>query len=313
VTLQATGADSYVWVSQPSLSCDHCATPVASPSSTIEYYVTGTSSGCQTTDSILVKVKEPFVLTISPPDSLCAGESVQLHTSGGEVYQWQPATGLSDPSIANPIATPATTTTYTLIASDDSKCFADTGQVTISVFPQPVFTIPDSSISVLAGFPDTIRTIGSPDIIRWEWSPATWLSCYDCAEPVTQPNNNITYTATVYTSAGCTVSRQVIVRVLCSGANVYIPNTFSPNGNNMNERFYPRGRGLFGIASFKVFDRNGSVVFERREVTPNNAADGWDGTYKGRPAPTGVYVYIMDVTCENNTVLNLKGNVTLIR
>jgi gliding motility-associated-like protein len=313
LTLNPTGAANYVWNSQPSLSCDHCNNPVASPDFTTRYYVTGSNLGCQATDSILVQVKRPFTLTVSPSDTLCAGGSIQLHSTGGEVYQWQPTTRLSDPAIANPVASPAATTTYTLVATDDKQCFSDTGQLTVSVFPRPVLTIIDSSITVMTGYPDSIRTTGSTDIVRWEWIPATWLTCNDCPEPVTQPTNNIVYTAIVYNQAGCTASGQVTVRVLCSDANVYIPNTFSPNNNNMNERFYPRGRGLFGISSFKIFDRNGTIVFDKRVVTPNNAADGWDGTYKGRPAPTGVYVYIMEVTCGNNTVLNLKGNITLIR
>ena len=313
ITFHPTGADSYVWISQPSLSCSLCTTPVAHPGFTTRYYVTGTRLACQSKDSILVKVKMPFTLTLSPSDTLCVGNAVQLHASGGDVYQWSPAAGLNNSTIANPMAIPSVTNTYTLIASDDKNCFSDTGKLTVLVFPMPTFNIVDTSITLSVGYSQPIRTIGSEDIVRWEWSPATGLDCSDCAQPVAQPNASTVYTARVYNSAGCMASDHVTVTVFCSGANIFIPNTFSPNGNGMNERFYPRGIGLFDVPLFQIFNRYGLVVFEKHRMTANDASDGWDGTYKGQPAPTGVYVYIMNVTCKNNTVFKIKGNVTLIR
>jgi gliding motility-associated-like protein len=313
ITLRPTGANSYVWSSQPSLSCNQCANPVARPNLPTRYYVTGTSLGCHTTDSILVQVKMPFILTLSPPDTLCIGQSVQLHATGGDAYQWIPAVGLSNSAIANPVANPSATTTYTLVATDNKNCFTDTGKLMVSVFPMPIFNIIDTNITLIAGYSKPIRTTGSEDIVRWEWSPSTGLDCSNCAEPVTQPGSNMVYTARAYTNAGCMASDHVTVNVFCTGSNVFIPNTFSPNGNGMNERFYPRGIGLFDIPLFQVFNRYGLVVFEKHGMTPNAASDGWDGTYKGQPAPTGVYVYVMEVTCINNTVFKFKGNVTLIR
>ena len=313
ITFHPTGADSFVWSTQPSLSCSVCTNPTAKPELTTRYFVTGSILGCQSTDSILVRVKLPFSLNLSPSDTLCIGGSVQLNASGGEVYQWSPAAGLNNSFIANPVANPSTTTIYTLVASDNKNCFSDTGHIMVSVYPFPTFKIIDSAITLIEGYSKPILTEGSEDIVRWEWTPATGLDCSNCAQPVAQPNSNITYTARVYNGAGCMTTDHVTVNVFCTGANVFIPNTFSPNGNGMNERFYPRGIGLFNVPLFQIFNRYGLVVFEKHSLTPNAASDGWDGTYNGQPAPTGVYVYVLSVTCKNNTMFKFKGNVTLIR
>lgn len=313
VTLNVSGADNYSWTSGETLSCAGCEAPVATPAYTTHYFVTGSTMGCSATDSVLVQVIRPFTLTVSADDSLCVGQSVQLHAGGALYYQWQPAAGLNNAGISNPVAKPLTTTSYTLIASGEKKCFSDTGLVKISVFYPPVFSIRDTNMVILSGFSDSIRTTGGGDIVRWEWTPSGSLSCYDCAQPVAQPRTTTVYKARVYNSLGCWSEDMVTVKVLCSDANVYIPNTFSPNGNEMNERFYPRGRGVFNIPLFQVFNRNGALVYEKRYMTPNAAMDGWDGNYKGQRAQVGTYVYVLQVMCENNGVITIKGNVSLIR
>lgn len=83
--------------------------------------MTGISKGCQKTDSILVQVKRPFSIAVSLPDTLCISETAQLHASAAKVYRRLPATGLNSAVIANPIATPSATTTYTLIVLDNKN------------------------------------------------------------------------------------------------------------------------------------------------------------------------------------------------
>lgn len=126
------------------------------------------------------------------------------------------------------------------------------------------------------------------------------------------PLNTITYTARAY-NPGCSVSDKVTIQVLCNGANVYIPNTFSPNHDGMNDQFYPRGRGLTNIKSMRIFNRWGQMIFAHVNFPANSANDGWNGTFGGQDAPPDVYVYIIEVTCENNTTMTIKGNISLLR
>lgn len=315
IRLTPSGADRYTWQTNTSLNCSSCDNPVANPVTGTRYYVQGsTRFGCVANDSLYVDVKQPPKLTGYRNDSLCAGDSVQFQVSGAETYRWTPATGLSNANIPNPVARPSTTTTYQLIGADTKNCFSERINVRISVFPIPVFNILGDSVRQLnIGYHDTLRSMSSDDINRWEWTPGNWLSCNRCPEPIATPQRDITYTARVYNAGGCSSSDQVTIHVLCNGDNIFMPNTFSPNNDGMNDQFYPRGRGLTSIKSLRIFNRWGQPVFERLNFTANSAADGWDGYFGGKPASADVYVYIMEVVCANNTIVTYKGNIALLR
>ena len=117
----------------------------------------------------------------------------------------------------------------------------------------------------------------------------------------------------VSNAGGCNASDLLNVIVLCNGANVFIPNTFSPNGDGANEQFYPRGTGLFVIKTARIFNRWGELVFEKYNMKANEAGGGWDGTYKGQKLAPDVFVYMFEIVCDNDAVLLYKGDVALIR
>ena len=94
---------------------------------------------------------------------------------------------------------------------------------------------------------------------------------------------------------------------------VFIPNTFTPNGDGQNDYFFPRGKGIDRMSSFRIFNRWGEVVYEKANFNANDASSGWDGTFKGKKLNPDVFVYTIDIMCENNTILNYKGNIALIR
>ncbi|WP_306452327.1 PKD domain-containing protein [Foetidibacter luteolus] len=313
--LQATGATTYQWAAHPSLSCTNCAAPMAAPDTATTYYVTGTTvAGCSATDSVLVSVKMPLQLTVSAGDTLCVGQKVQLTASGAETYQWQPASLLTNPNSFNPEASPATTTTFTVTGSDNQGCFKETATVTITVYPKPSFNIIDSFKNLNIGLRDTLRTTASADVSGYRWEPATWLSCTDCPNPVTNAQANITYTAIAYNPGGCTATDQVTISVLCNNTNIFIPNTFSPNNDGANDYFFPRGAdGYFSIKSMRIFNRWGQMIFERNNFKANDQSQGWNGIYNGRPQASDVYIYMIDIVCDNGNIFPMKGNVTLLR
>jgi len=314
VTLQPTGAATYVWASNTTLSCTNCENPVAKPDTTTRYYVTGTSAaGCVAQDSILLEVKKPFTVSLQGNDTLCIGSSIQLSASGAEAYNWQPSTGLDDANIANPMARPTSTTTYTVTGSDLRQCFTSSASVVVNVYPNPTVNIVDTSVTIMTGDNYLPVSTNSPDVVKWQWLPPVGLSCSDCATPTASPRQTTTYQEKVFTQYGCTASDSVTVVVLCNEKSLFIPNTFSPNGDGMNDYFYPRGAGLYNIKSMRIFNRLGQVVFERVNFSANDPTAAWDGKVKGKLQPSDVYLYVVETVCVNGTILASKGNVTLLR
>jgi gliding motility-associated-like protein len=313
VRLTATGADRYQWDTQPTLSCVNCGSPTARPISTIIYRVTGsTFAGCSKVDTVLVRVISPKILQTFLGDSICLGESFRLFAAGMDFYNWSPAAGLSATNIASPLASPLTSTVYRVIASDSFNCFPDTAFVPVVVFLRPTVNIIQDKIIAPIGTSITITT-QSANVTRWRWTPVAGLSCTNCPEPQFTAIRNIVYRVEVDNEGACPATDEVEVEVRCLANEIFVPNTFSPNGDGRNDRFYPQGLGVAGIKHMRVFNRWGELVFEKTNFNSNDPSQGWDGTYKGQILSPDVFVYMIDVLCSNNQIQELKGNITLLR
>lgn len=200
--------------------------------------------------------------------------------------------------------------TVTAVATNSSGC-KDTTTQNILVNPLPVVNMP-GQMTVQAGFPVTIPATYTPNTVNWSWAPPTGLSCTNCPTPDAGPRFNTVYRVDFTDSNGCTNRGFITVIVICKNANVFIPNTFSPNGDGSNDRFYPRGTGLDRVKLIRIFNRWGEIVFEKKDFPINDALSGWDGTYKGNKAKADVYVYQLEVFCENGDLIRLNGNIALI-
>ncbi|MBS1667339.1 MAG: PKD domain-containing protein [Bacteroidetes bacterium] len=319
--LHASSSDpsaSFQWLppaNGSTLSCTVCYNPVVTAPVTTTFYVQSTNvAGCPTMDSVVVTVVQPSTLNITPStDSLCLGQSVQLFASGQQVYAWTPAAGLSNPSISNPIARPDTTTTYTVTASDSLFCFPKTASAVVSVFKYPTVSITPHVTDILVGGSYQITATASADVDSINWMPTIGLSCTNCLNPLATPTSTTIYKVNVLNNGNCPASDSIKIIVLCNGTNLFVPNTFSPNGDGVNDWFYVQGKGLSTIQSLRIFDRWGEMVFEKKDFTPNVPEQGWDGNFKGKKAPSDVYVYTLEVVCENSQVVKYNGNVALVR
>ena len=311
--LNATGAQNYIWSTTPGLSCYNCSSPVASPDSLRMYSVIGTNAqGCSGKDSISIDVKFPFAMLNSGADTVCLGTGVRLQVSGAHSYQWSPSTGLSSSTSANPMAKPGNTMIYRVIGTDNMRCFTDTAYIPLKVFPIPTVEAgPDQTINV-GQVIDLVPEL-SADVTKVTWSPTGNIFRNNYPAITVKPRETTTYTVNVRNNGGCVARDNITIHVICNGANVFIPNTFTPNADGANDVFYPRGTGLFTIKSARIFNRWGEVVYERSNFQANDVSAGWDGTYKGIKLNPDVYVYVIDVLCDNNTTLPFKGNVALLK
>jgi gliding motility-associated-like protein len=312
--INASGAPQLSWSPQQGLSCTSCASPVATPTLSTLYKVTGVNAiGCPNTDSVLVEVVQPFKISVTPNDTICIGGSSQLFASGAAYYRWNPAIGLNAANIPNPVAKPASTTQYTVIGYDNYSCFTDTAQVIVAVGQYPVVDIGRGSLVVAGTAVQLSPNITNGPISKYNWEPPTWLSCSDCATPVATINNNISYRLTVTNIYGCSGSDTISYQVLCSKDDqVYIPNAFSPDGDGINDVFMVHGKGVL-VDYFRVFNRWGQLVFDGgSNYQPNIPQYGWDGKINGKPATQDVYVYMVQVRCTAGGTFTYKGNVSLL-
>jgi gliding motility-associated-like protein len=310
-TLMPSGGVTYLWFSDPTLSCTSCTHPKASPSVRTVYTVMGIDvHGCKNTDTVAVSLHNKTIAVFAPPADICQGDTAHLHVAGGQIYAWSPADSLSNPYIADPLAYPRTTTTYTVIAKEGS-CIPDTASATLVVHPKPVISA-GNDVTIVGGTSTTLQASGS-NIVSFLWDSTQTLSCLACSNPVASPAVTTTYVVVGTSDYGCKDTADVTVNVKCDKSQVFIPNAFTPNGDGQNDVFYPRGVSISTIKSFRVYNRWGEVIFEKTGININDENSGWDGSYGGTPQPPAVYVYIIDAICESGQEMVLKGDVTVIR
>lgn len=213
----AIAGNTYSWIPATALSSSTTAQPVASPTATTTYTLTVTgSNGCTATDVVIVNVNTtPPVVDAGPDRNLnCTTTSATIGTSAiaGNGYSWSPATGLNSTIIAQPVANPATTTSYTVTVTGTNGCTAtDVVIVNVNTTPPSADAGPDRNLTCTT----TSASIGTTAIAgnTYSWSPSTALSSTAIAQPVANPTITTTYTVTVTGSNGCTATDVVIVNV----------------------------------------------------------------------------------------------------
>ncbi len=313
--LNANGATSYAWTPFQGLSNPAIANPIANPIITTQYVVTGFNNfGCSNRDTVVVSVAQPFNIQVSGNDSICIGQQTRLSVSGATNYTWFPATGLDNATSANPIASPTVTTIYRVIGTDNFSCFADTAYVTVAVGGYPVVNLGQDR-TLAAGSTFTLNpSITNGPIRNYIWSPITDLSCNNCPTPLVSVKKNVCYSLQAINAYGCAGSDTMCIKAFCESTQVFIPNTFTPDNDGINDLLVVRGTGIKLVKSFRVFNRWGQVVFERANFPPNDASHAWNGRIRGgNAASPDVYVYTCEVLCEDDTPFVYKGNVAIVK
>lgn len=186
--LNATGGGTYSWSPATGLSCTTCQNPYASPVSTTTYTVVVTNTnGCTAMDSAIVTIATVLVANAGSDSAICPGESTTLNASGGTGYSWTPTTGLSNPNIANPVASPTTTTTYTVIVTSGT-CSPSSDSVKVTVNPNPA----PPTITVNPAGPNSVNLVASPSTgYYYQW----YLNTTGTNHPITGATGNILFGA----------------------------------------------------------------------------------------------------------------------
>jgi gliding motility-associated-like protein len=173
--------------------------------------------------------------------------------------------------------------------------------------PAPLVVTIQPEYEVLLGNSVVLNpTYGGNEPLFFEWTPSTFLNNAAIDTPTARPFVTTTYTITVSDTNQCEVSAATTVLVNDS-IKIYIPNIFSPNADGINDVFLFYANAVKNVY-YTIYNRWGEKVFESRDITV-----GWDGTYKGKLAPEGVYTYYIQFTFLNFTQEKRKGSVTLVR
>jgi gliding motility-associated-like protein len=148
----------------------------------------------------------------------------------------------------------------------------------------------------------------------YNWSPADWVACAQCDSTTASPPASGTIVLTSYNENGCVASDEIYITVLPDPEDYsFIPNSFTPNGDLINDYFTAFGLNLVTIRSMRIYDRWGNIVYEQQNIPAADITYGWDGSVRGTPGASGVYSYVMELEfIEGDTRIEI-GNVTLLR
>ncbi|MBS0030125.1 PKD domain-containing protein [Chitinophaga sp. 22321] len=314
IPLHAGGGNIYEWSPATGLDNAGIANPTASPAITTTYQVKVTDNdGCINTDEVKLRVVQPFTVHATPDTVLCLGDKLPLRAWGADFYSWR-GEGLDQPNASTPVSTLPWTGAYTyeVTGYDKDNCFSDQATVNVTVNARPQVSA-GIDRETMAGVPVYLASNNSNDVIRWKWTPADYLDCSSCPRVQAIPNLTTRYEIEVENTYGCKASDDVIIHVLCNQSAIYMPTAFTPNNDGRNERIYPKGKGVKEIEWLRIYDRWGTLVFEKTHFPVNVAAAGWDGRNGNHAAPLGTYIYSMQTVCESGEKFEFKGSIILIK
>jgi gliding motility-associated-like protein len=220
-------------------------------------------------------------------------------------YLWSPATYLSNATIINPLANPPQTTVFNVLITDNTCGFDSLFTSSLTVLPPPVINAGKSNDIDCAFKSATLFASGGNQYL---WSPSTGLSNTAIPNPVATPANTQTYSVLVTDAFGCTNTSSVTVFANKTASLArYMPNAFTPDGNGINDCYGLKNWMYVQKLQFYIFNRYGEQVFGTSN--PNTC---WNGTYKGKPALAGTYVYVLKAQT-NCGEEEQKGSFILIR
>lgn len=290
----------------------------ANPQSSTTYHCKVSNDYCMLEDSVHFTVHN---VSVHAEDdfTICFGDRVVLNaisTYSGQTieYEWTPTEViLEGANTGTPIIFIDETTVFTVHATNTALANCEDSDV-ISVYVSP-FSMSTNEIivetvdSIFETQSVLIPTETNP-LFNYHWHSILAMDDSTKADILATPEVSGYYYVTVTDEFGCWKEDGIFIfveDVYCNEDHVYVPNAFSPNNDSKNDMLKVQSRMTNNIY-FTVYNRWGQKVFET-----TNLATGWDGSYKGKPEPEGVFVYYLKSTCWDGSSFEKKGNVTLLK
>lgn len=301
-----SGGYTYLWTNLGQFISD-MDTAVFSPAvSTIYQLVVSDACGLKDTIYINYNILAPLLIPeITDPLKICPGAETVLAasaTSGTPPYSFfWPHSGEITPSVT---VSPNSKTQYEVQISDACATYSLAVSTNVSVeAPIADFTFATDNLNMGAGIQ---FTDASKEGATFYWDLGNGLYSSD-QNPQTIYNDIGTYEVTLIMKDvnGCydTVSKPILI-----GHLMYIPNTFTPDGNYINNDFFAVSLNV-EVLSFEIFNRWGELIYESQ----NETRFKWDGTYKGKPCEDGVYTYKIKYIDPSKKEYEFVGHVNLLK
>ena len=149
--------------------------------------------------------------------------------------------------------------------------------------------------------------------IIWSAEDMSNLSCIDCVDQTITTLKDGYYTATIMNDSGCSDIYTFYINVLPLKVKVFWPNIFSPNGDGVNDSFFPFSdldNGM--ILKFEIFNRWGANVFRKENQVVNDPGAGWDGKFKGDYVHPAVFAFYAEIQFYDEVKL-FEGSISVVR
>ncbi|HMQ46027.1 MAG TPA: choice-of-anchor L domain-containing protein [Saprospiraceae bacterium] len=271
------------------------------------------AQGCQKAVDIAVDGPPPLEPVAIDCEQLEQG-ILDLHANGGTPpYEYSVVEGefFSEEQL-NQLETARQ---YALTIRDANGCTLEQ-DFTMPVAYTAMVSLPEE-IELKFGFPYILSPqLNIPEalIANIRWTPDVQLDCFDCLSPEITPLEENTYIIRITDIFGCTGQAEVSIKIK-EELDIYIPNAFSPNGDQVNDRFIPFANNyqITRIVQFQVFDRWGGQVFVQNDIPANDDAYGWDGSARGQLMDVGVYTYFVEFELRSGKIERIGGHVVLMR
>tara|TARA_B100001027_G_scaffold215550_1_gene189768 strand:- start:67 stop:1818 length:1752 start_codon:yes stop_codon:yes gene_type:complete len=240
VQLNATGGDTYQWLTTINLSNYLIPNPVATPNTSTNYMVRATDvNGCANTDTVRVVLHDSANADAGFSVSACYGDAIQLNASGGISYSWEPNYFLNHPTLANPLAFPNDDMVFTVQVTDSNGCI-DFDSLNISVF---VAHAGDDAI--ICKGDSILRSIGGDPATTFNWSPTDGVSDPTIYNPTLSPSIPTQYIVNIENAGGCNYIDTVFIDV--SNPIPTFDTILNPGCNGVLTEFVNTSNSEFGF------------------------------------------------------------------
>lgn len=272
--------------------------------------------GCSVveTKTFMVGLKPDIPRLLVNKVDFCLTDTIRLSTpaQNDATYQWTGPGGFTsterEPLI--PVISRAVAGVYSLVVSRGDCSTAPVDITVPEIYKNPVAAFrTDPTIPAKLSFPVTVKFFNEStdaDSYLWDFGDGTTSTEVNPEHTYTD-RGNYDVTLTAIKTNVCTVSLVQGKFVISEAGAIFIPNTFTPNNDSVNDEFVVN---MNNIRTFRIqiFNRYGILMY-----SSDNLVENWDGTYKNEQVPVGTYFYVLDAVDFDNNVIKKSGSVTILR